>query len=63
MKGKELMVRERYQMEPVAQADNDNQSFQAAVLDRRRWAAASLQVQSPKLKEWRTFPKFKHNKE
>ena len=27
MKGKELMVRERYQMGPVAQADDDNQGF------------------------------------
>ena len=27
MKGKELMVRERGQMGPVAQADDDNQGF------------------------------------
>jgi hypothetical protein len=27
MKGKELMVRERCQMAPVAQADDDNQGF------------------------------------
>jgi hypothetical protein len=32
MKGKELMVRERWQMWPVAQADNDNQGL-------ARWVA------------------------
>ena len=44
----ELTARERVKVGPVTQADDENQSFQAAVLDGRRWAAVSLPVQSPK---------------